>query len=297
MEVLLEQLASAAAVESAATATGSGDPWRQTWTYLAGGLMDDGVVADGAYVALPYLVEAVAALPPGQTADFWVDLGFIVTADRLPPVPGDLEAGFGAALRLAEQAAARSLLAAGVPAQVCAHLVLACVAFAGHYTGEALNRLLGARESGLLLVCPGCGSDTEIAEFFVDPAGRPSEVPGVPAPAPVRPGGHPWGEFAAALREEALGEGWEAFLRVAREVAVAGVTPETPGPAVLCLVAGMVAVRGTPQGAAREFARQLMSLTGHFRCWDCERTWASRPRPAPAPRAAPPRSSRARRTP
>ncbi|MFJ3799442.1 WD40 repeat domain-containing protein [Streptomyces sp. NPDC090088] len=274
MEVLLEQLASAAAVESAATATGSGDPWRQTWTYLAGGLMDDGVVADGAYAALPYLVEAVAALPPGQTADFWVDLGFIVTADHLPPVPDDLEAGFGAALRLAERAAARSLPAAGVPAQVCAHLVLSCVAFAGHYTGEALNRLLDARESGLLLVCPGCGSDTEIAEFFVDPAGRPSEVPGVPAPAPVRAGGHPWGEFAAALREEALGEGWEAFLRVAREVAVAGVTPETPGPAVLCLVAGIVAVRGTPQGAAREFARQLMSLTGHFRCWDCERTWA-----------------------
>lgn len=75
------------------------------------------------------------------------------------------------------------------------------------------------------------------------------------------------------VREQALGEGWEPFVRVARDVAVAGVPPEAPGRAVLCLVAGMVAVRGTPQGAAGELARQLMSVTGYFRCWDCERMW------------------------
>ncbi|GGN39163.1 hypothetical protein GCM10011578_085380 [Streptomyces fuscichromogenes] len=266
VEALLEQLASAAA-------TGSGDAWRRTWTDLSGGLMDDGVVSDGAYAALPHLVEAAAVLPPGQTVDFWVDLGFIVTADYRPPVPADLEAGFGAALGLAERAATRSLLAADTPAQVCAHLVLSCVAFAGHHTGEALGRLLDPRGSGLLLVCPGCGSDTEIPEFFVDPARPPFEAPGLPDPAPARHEGHPWGEAAEALREGALGEGWEPFLRVARDVAVAGVSPETPGQAVLCLVAGMVAVRGTPQRAARELARQLMSLTGYFRCWDCEQTW------------------------
>ncbi|KOV62541.1 hypothetical protein ADL01_29290 [Streptomyces sp. NRRL WC-3618] len=263
---LLEQLAAAAA-------TGSGDAWRQTWTYLAGGLLDDGVVSDGAYAALPHLVEAVAALPPGQTADFWVDMGFIVTADYRPPVPADLEAGFGAALRLAERAAVRSLLAADPPAQVCAHLVLSCVAFAGHHMGEALGPLLDPRESGLPLVCPGCGSDTEFPEFFVDPARPPLEVPVLPDPAPARQGGHPWGEVAEVVREEALGEGWEPFVRVARDVAVAGVPPEAPGRAVLCLVAGMVAVRGTPQPAAGELARQLMALTGYFRCWDCERTW------------------------
>ncbi|WP_307628362.1 hypothetical protein [Streptomyces turgidiscabies] len=263
---LLEQLAAAAA-------TGSGGAWRQTWTYLTGGLMDDGVVSDGAYAALPHLVEAAAALPPGQTVDFWVDMGFIVTADYRPPVPADLEAGFGAALRLAERAATRSLLASDAPAQVCAHLVLACVAFAGHHIGEALGPLLHPRESGLLLVCPGCGSDTEIPEFFVDPARPPLEAPVLPDPAPARRGGHPWGEVAAAVREEALGEGWEPFVRVAREVAVAGVPPEAPGQAVLCLVAGMVAVRGAPQPAAGELARQLMALAGHFRCWDCERTW------------------------
>jgi hypothetical protein len=92
VEALLEQLASA-------TATGSGDAWRQTWTYMSGDLMDDGVVADAAYAALPHLVEAAAVLPPGQTVNFWVDLGLIVTADYRPPVPADLEAGFGAALR------------------------------------------------------------------------------------------------------------------------------------------------------------------------------------------------------
>ncbi|MGW7426219.1 WD40 repeat domain-containing protein [Streptomyces sp. NPDC054813] len=266
VEALLEQLASAAA-------TGSGDEWRQSWTYLTGGLMDDGIVSDGAYAALPHLVEAAAALPPGQTVDFWVDMGFILTADHRPPVPADLEAGFGAALRLAEQAATRSLLAADIPAQVCALLVLSCVAFAGHHTGEALEQFLDPQESGLLLVCPGCGSDTEIPEFFADPARPPFEAPGLPDPAHVRRGGHPWGEVAAVLPEEALGEGWEPFLRVAREVAVAGVPPETSGQAVLCLVAVLVAVRGTPQQAARELARQLISLTGYFRCWDCEQTW------------------------
>ena len=133
VQTLLEQMASAAA-------TGGGDAWRQTWTDLSDGLMDDGTVSDGAYAALPHLVEAAAVLPPGQSVDFWVDLGFIVTAEDRPPVPADLEAGFGAALRLAERAATRSLLA-GTPAQVVAHLALSCVAFAGHHTAEALWQL------------------------------------------------------------------------------------------------------------------------------------------------------------
>ncbi|WP_333775059.1 WD40 repeat domain-containing protein [Streptomyces sp. IBSBF 3136] len=266
VRVLLEQLASAAA-------TGGGDAWRRTWTDLSGGLMDDGVVAEGAYAALPHLVEAAALLPPEQTVDFWVDLGFVVTADYRPPVPADLEAGFGAALRLAERAATRSLLAAGTPGQVCAQLALSCVALAGHHMAEMLWQFPDHRESGLLLSCPACGSDTEMPDLFVDPARPLIEVPLLPDPVHVRQEGHPWGEVAAALREEALGEGWEPFLRVARDVAVRGVSAETPGQAVLCLVAGMVAVRGTPQGAAGELARRLMSLTGHFRCWDCERTW------------------------
>ncbi|MFF5025638.1 WD40 repeat domain-containing protein [Streptomyces collinus] len=270
VQVLLEQLASA-------TATTGGDAWRRTWTDLSGSLMDDGVLADGAYAALPHLVEAAAVLPPGQTADFWVDLGFMVTADYRPPVPADLEAGFGAALRLAERAATRTLLAAKFPGQVCAQLVLSCVALSGHHIGEVLGRFPDLPEGELLLSCPACGSDTEVSDFLVDPV-RPSvEAPPLPDPdrdpAVVREEGHPWSEAAEALREEALGEGWEPFLRVARDVAVRGVPPETPGQALMCLVAGMVAVRGTPQQAAGELARRLMSLTGHFRCWDCERTW------------------------
>ncbi|MFG2946355.1 hypothetical protein [Streptomyces adustus] len=266
MQVLLEQLAFAAA-------TGGGDARRQTWKDLSGRLMDDGAVADGAYAALPHLVEAAAVLPPGQTVDFWVDLGFIATADYRLPAPADLEESFGAALRVAERAATRSLLAAGAPGQVCAQLALSCVALAGHHIGELLWQLPDHRESGLVLSCPTCGSDTEITDFSVDPGRPPLEAPLLPDPAQVRQEGHPWGEAAAALREEALGEGWEPFLRVAHDVAVRGVSAETPGQAVLCLVAGMVAVRGTPRQAAEELARRLMSLTGHFRCWDCERTW------------------------
>ncbi|MFD5813445.1 WD40 repeat domain-containing protein [Streptomyces sp. NPDC127038] len=273
LRILLEQLASA-------TATGGGEAWPRTWRDLSGGLMDDGVVRDGAYAALPHLVEAAAALPPDQTVDLWVDLGFLVTADHRPPVPADLEAGFAAALRLAERAAVRSLLAAGAPGQVCAQLALSCVALAGHHMGEVLWRFPDDLESGLLLSCPACGSDTEVSglsALSVDPARPPSEAPQLPdsdsASVPVRPEGHPWGEAGAVVREDALGEGWAPLLRVAREVAVRGVPPETPGQAVLCLVAGMVAVTGTPQREAGELARRLMALTGYFRCWDCERTW------------------------
>ncbi|MFJ7298932.1 WD40 repeat domain-containing protein [Streptomyces sp. NPDC099088] len=266
VKALLAQLASAADTEDS-------DEWRQRWTALAGGLLDDGTVFDGAYAALPHLIEAAAAMPPGQTVDFWVDLGSIVTAEDRPPVPADLEAGFSAALRAAEEAATRSLLSTGVPAQVCAHLVLACVAFAGHHMGEALWRLRDLREGCLQLVCPGCESDTEIPDFFRDPLHPPVEAPELPDPVRVRAEGHPWGKAAAALRSDALGEGWESFLRVGREVAAAGVPDDMPGQAVLCLVAGMVAAKGSPRRAGREWARTLMSLTGHFRCWDCERIW------------------------
>jgi WD40 repeat protein len=269
VEVLLEQMTSTAA---SGAATESGEGWRQTWTCLAEGLLDDGTVFDGAYAALPYLVEAAAALPPGQSVDFWVDLGCIVTAEDRPPVPADLEAGFSAALLLAEQAAVRDLLAADAPPEVCFSLALSCVAFAGHHIGTALWSLQ-PQEGYLQLVCPGCGSDTEILEFFVDPVRPPLDAPGLPDPVRARPGQHPWGEVATALREETLGEGWEPFLRTARGVAAAGIPPETPGPAVLCLVAGIVAAKGTPQRAGSEWARELTLLTGYFRCWDCERTW------------------------
>ncbi|MDV9174455.1 hypothetical protein R6V09_30650 [Streptomyces sp. W16] len=257
---------------AAGTAIETGEGWRQTWTRLAGGLLDDGTVFDGAYAALPYLVEAAAALPPGRTVDFWVDLGCIVTAEDRRPVPADLAAGFDAGLRLAEQAAVRSLLAADVPPEACFSLALSCVALAGHHIGTALWSLQ-PQEGYLQLLCPGCGSDTEILDFFVDPVRPPLDAPRPADPVRVRQGQHPWGEVAAALREEALGEGWEPFLQVARGVAAAGTPPETPGSAVLCLVAGIVAARSTPQPAGRELARELMLLTGYFRCWDCERPW------------------------
>ncbi|GHH84009.1 hypothetical protein GCM10018781_72470 [Kitasatospora indigofera] len=265
VKAILEQMA-------AATGTGTGDGWRQSWACLAEDLIDDGTVSDGAYAALPHLVEAAAALPAGQAVDFWVDLGFIVTAEDRPPVPADLRAGFSAALRLAEQAALRSFLVADAPARVCARLALSCVAFAGHRSGAALWDLQ-LQEGHLLLVCPGCGYDTEIPDFFVDPVRPPFEAPGLPASADARPAGHPWGEVADVLRGAALGEGWEAFLGVARRAAEAEVPPETPGQAALCLVAGMVAAKGTPQWAGREWARKLMLLTGGFRCWSCEQTW------------------------
>jgi len=254
--------------------TGADDEWRQAWTYMTDDLLDDGTVHDSAYAVLPHLVEAAAELPPGRSVDFWVDLGVIVTAEDRPPVPADLESGFSAALRLAEQAAIRSFLTAGAPAKVCVQLALSCVAFAGHHIGAALWDLqLG--ESQLALLCPGCDSDTEILKFFVDPVRPPFEAPELPDPdrAPARAGQHPWGEVAGALEGEVLGPEWEPFLRVAREVAAAGVPPETPGQAALCLVAGMVAAKGTPQWAGGEWARQLALLTGHFRCWNCEQTW------------------------
>jgi len=270
--------------------TGTDDEWTRTWTYMTDALLADGTVYDSAYAALPHLVEAAAALPPEQSVDFWVDLGFIVTAEDRRPVPADLEAGFDAALRLAEQAAARSFLDAGAPAKVCGQLALSCVAFAGHHVGAALWDL-EPKESYLQLVCPGCGSDTEILEFFVDPVHPPFEAPELPAPDHrARQGQHPWGEVADALRGDTLGQEWEPFLRVARAVAGAGVPVEAPGPAVLCLVAGMVAAKGTPQWAGSDWARQLTLLTGHFRCWDCEQSWTIADGLVESPDGASPRS-------
>ncbi|WP_405989363.1 WD40 repeat domain-containing protein [Streptomyces sp. NBC_00986] len=293
VQALLEHMTSTAV-------TGADVEWKQTWTYMTDDLLADGTVSNSAYAVLPHLVEAAAELPPEQSVDFWVDMGFIVTAEDRPPVPADLEAGFSAALRLAEQAAARSLLVAAAPAKICGQLALSCVAFAGHHIGAALWDVEPG-ESYLQLVCPGCESDTEIIKFFVDPVHPPFEAPELPDPEGARHGQHPWGEVADALQAETLGQEWESFLRVARAVAAAGVPVGTPGPAVLCLVAGMVAAKGTPQWAGAEWARQLALLTGHFRCWNCEQTWTiadglvENPDGA-GPQGAPPRAPAAQPT-
>ncbi|MGW2617855.1 WD40 repeat domain-containing protein [Streptomyces sp. NPDC001500] len=309
VSALLDEMATAAA-------TGSGDAWRRRWTNLAQGLLDDGTVYDGAYAALPHLVEAAAELAPHRSADFWIDLGFVVTAEDRHPVPADLEAGFAAALRLAERAAVRSLVA-GVPAESAASLALSCVAFAGHRTAAALWSLAPG-EPALRLMCHECDVDTEFADFFVDLARPPFAAPELPEPPHARAEGSPWAAVASALEQEppaeTLREGWEPFLRVARDVAAAGVPRATPGWAVLCLVAAAVAVTGAPRPAGRELGRRLMLLTGNFRCWNCEETWTiadgladdpagerplSRDTPAwtdeEGPAAAPPKPAPARR--
>ncbi|MEU5635209.1 WD40 repeat domain-containing protein [Streptomyces rishiriensis] len=290
--VTVDEVAALLREMAAAASPGSGDAWRRSWTNLAECLLDDGTVYVGAYAALPHLIEAAAELPPERSVEFWVDLGFIVTAEDRHPVPADLEAGFGAALRLAERAAVRSLLA-GVPEEVATGLALSCVAFAGHHTAAALWSL-APEEPELRLMCRWCDADTEIPEFFVDLARPPFAAPELPDPARAGRGEHPWGAVAAALEREPLeetsGEGWEPFLRVARDVAAAGVPHETPGWAVLCLVACMVAVTGAPRPAGRKRARRLMSLTGNFRCWNCEQTWTIADGLAENPAGAEPRS-------
>ncbi|MFE2098177.1 WD40 repeat domain-containing protein [Streptomyces sp. NPDC059468] len=271
--VAVEEVEKVLGAMASTGATDTGDEWKAAWRCVADGLLQQETVFDGAYAVLPHLVEVAAAQSPALFVDLWVDMGLMVTAEGGAPVPADLEEGFRAALRPAEQAAVRSFLAADSPATDCAYLALSCVALAGHHMGRTLWWFLVPEERHLQLVCPGCDIDTEIPEFFVDPLRPPFQAPGLPDPAHVRQGEHPWGEVAAALREAALGEGWEPFLRVARAVAAAGVPPETPGQAVLCLVAAMVAVKGTPEWAGREWARKLMLLTGCFRCPNCERTW------------------------
>ncbi len=154
-------------------------------THVTDDLLADGTVSESAYAVLPRLVEAAAALPPEQSVDFWVDMGFIVTAEDRPPVPADLDAGFSAALRRAEQAAVRSFLAAGAPARVCGQLALSCAAFAGHHIGAALWRVEPG-ESYLQLVCPGCGYDNELLTFFVDPVHPPFAAPSWPI-RPIMP--------------------------------------------------------------------------------------------------------------
>ncbi|MGW7818218.1 WD40 repeat domain-containing protein [Streptomyces puniciscabiei] len=267
----------------------TGDAWKAPWRQLVDGLLHQETLYSGAYAALPPLVDAAAAAPE-KFVDLWIDLGFMVTAEGRDPVPADLEAGFRASVRLAEQAAVRSFLAVGTPAAQCAYLALSCVALAGHHTGQALWQFLDPRESHLSLVCPGCDTDTEIAEFFVDPVQPPFEAPALPDLVPVRQGKHPWDEVARTLPEGVLGEQWEPFLRVGRAVALAGVPSTAPGQVVLCLVAGMVAAMGTPEWAGRQWARKLLLLTGCFRCPNCAQTWTITDCLTDAPGGASPRN-------
>ncbi|MET9617506.1 WD40 repeat domain-containing protein [Kitasatospora indigofera] len=268
-----EELEEVLEAMAASGAAGAGEEWQEPWSRVLGGLLQQETLYSGAFAALPHLVE-VAAASPGRFVGLWADLGLMVTAEPAKPVPADLEAGFTAAVRLAARAAVRGYLTAGAPAAECAYLALSCAALAGHRIGEVLWQSLGLDEGSIVLCCPGCESETEIADFFVDPVRPPFEAPGLPDPAAAPPDGHVWGEVAGALADGALGQEWEPFLRVARAVAAAGVPVGTPGRAVLCLVAAMVAVKGTPDWAGKEWARKLMLLTGDFRCPDCEQTWA-----------------------
>ncbi|MFC6600127.1 hypothetical protein [Kitasatospora paranensis] len=271
--VSIEELKEVLEAMAAAGAAGAGEEWKEPWSRVRDGLLEQETLYSGAFAVLPHVVEAAAA-SPGRFVGLWVDLGLMVTAAPATPIPADLEAGFTAAVRLAAQAAVRGYLTAGAPAAECVYLALSCAALAGHRIGEVLWHSVGLEEGSIVLSCPGCEYETEIADFFVDPVRPLFEAPGLPDPAAASRDGHVWGEVAGALPDGALGQEWVPFLRVARAVAVAGLPVGTPGRAVLCLLAAMVAVRGTPDWAGKEWARKLMLLTGDFQCPDCEQTWS-----------------------
>ncbi|WP_232248672.1 WD40 repeat domain-containing protein [Streptacidiphilus rugosus] len=259
---------------AATIATGTGSEWREPWSRVLDGLLEQETLYSGAYAVLPHIVGAAAA-SPGHFADLWVDIGCMVTAGAADPLPADLEAGFKAARCSAGVAAARCFLGVGTPAAQCADLALACVALDGHHIGQALWRDLYPEEESVVLCCPGCESETEIPDFFVDPVHPPFEAPELPQTAQDHQGEPIWGEIAETLQEGALGAGWEPFMRLAHAVAAAGLPREMPGRAVLCLVAGMVAAKGTPDWAGRAWARTLMLLAGNFRCPQCAQIWST----------------------
>lgn len=218
--------APAASAPTSEAVSDTDDAWLRSWRHVADSLIHQGTVYDGAYAALPHLVEAATALSPGQARDFWLDMGLIVTAEGRPPSRPISKRG---SVPRSAWPSGRPYEAFWLPALLrpsAASLALSCVAFAGHHAATALWRFLDPRESHVVLLCPGCGIDTEIPEFFVDPVRPPFEAPGLPDPTHVRHGEHPWGEVAAVLQEEVLGEEWEPFLQVARAVAAAGVPPK-----------------------------------------------------------------------
>ncbi|MEV4756252.1 WD40 repeat domain-containing protein [Micromonospora sp. NPDC049559] len=259
-----------------------GEPWRE----LQDEILHQGTVYGTTSAALPHLVDLAAGLPPETLADFWVEVGFLVTAGagdfpEPPPVPG-LQEGLTEALRTAETLALRAFLApppasgaAGpVPTADAAgssYHALACVALAGHRTGGALWSFLSPTGGYVGVACPGCEQDHEV-DGFADPLRPPVPFPPLPEPVGAARDMPGWADVAAAVeaarRAEVLGPGWDGLFRVAGAVATAGVPAGTPTPAVWCLVAAMVAVRG-----AAPWARTLARLAGHFRCGECDRTW------------------------
>jgi hypothetical protein len=129
----------------------------------------------------------------------------------------------------------------------------ACVALAGHRVGNTLWKFHLPGEGYVGLVCPECDAEYE-ADGFSDPLRAPCDPP--PAP-PLTPRARPeWARVPIDLLP--------GFDAAARAVADAGLPADAPMRAVWCLVAAMVATKGTVS-----WARTLLRLT-HFRCGQCE---------------------------
>ena len=200
--------------------------WRSGWEELVDEFLDEGALDGGAYAVIPQVIDAAVGLAPEHMVDFWIRLGYAVAAPDSGAIPADLEAGYVAALRRAEQAVVRVLAAADVPFTRCTDLVLSGVAFGGHRIGRALWAISDVL-SDHVLGCPGC--DWE-CDWDMLVAGFPS-----------------WGMDADAAISLAEGQVWPA----------GGIPLDASPQAVLAMVASLVATKGTPTWAAEEAAARL----------------------------------------
>lgn len=282
-----------------------------TWSDLQQELTADGCPTRVCPAVLPYLVELVPELSLPDRVEVLIEIALAVSGgvvtERLAWITPALRGGLEEAARDAGASAMDAFLslgdspgdadAADIGSRETVLLVLACVALAGHPAGDYIWDVALHTDDTVTVTCPDCGDERELTAL-ADPVKAPYPPPSVPAypPRPV-PGG--WTLLAEAIHtpghDRLLGPGWDRYVAVAKAVAGAGLPAGTPTPALWCLVAVMLALRGL---AGR--GRTLTWMAADHRCAACGSTapvgdranYAIRPaprpaRPAPAPAADP----------
>lgn len=233
------------------------------------GTLHQGTFYSAAFAVVPHVVDFALRAP--DDPEVWTWLGILVSARRGQDAPAYLDEAYRDALFRAERAAVASFLASPLRSQAAAYLALAAVALASHSAGRFLWHMPEEPGSKLALfatvICPACEGETELLVDGFAPLHAPDvsqpgpEVP--PLGAAVTRTTDAWSPALAALTTDAASLPAGA-VALARRVAELGVPESASEPAVLCLVAALLATRGH-----EERARAFMQLASSARCPDC----------------------------
>ena len=291
----------------------SASTFAEAWNWLYEGPLELGEVCNEAtYAVLPHAVMLAAKQDPRTLSQFWWRIAYIANSYHDPgiqckpmPIPPDLEAGFRAAMRVAESLAIRCFCCREWQEEA-SDLAIACLALSHHPVGGMIWQAPYPPKYGPEFVrfdCLQCGEeelwfthtgdgiaailDEDAVPTEPDPDQPEPQAPPLPDLSAIRRLNHPWLPIAKALNKpladlctvehgapfpKNFTDRFADHIRVAAAVADAGVPKKTPNRAVLCLVGMMVALSG-----AFDWASRLLRLAGFVRCPICANvdSWAA----------------------